>query len=153
MLVKECMTTRVITISPDSEILDAVKLMVENNISGLIVLDKNNKVVGVISESDIVNALKSSFPEISITSNISLSLLLLLKRGLEAYMEAKKLAKLKVKDLMTKKVFSVKPEDTIEEAARIMSEKDVKRLPVIDENNNLVGIISRSDILKALMKE
>lgn len=147
------MTTRVITISPDSEILDAVKLMVENNISGLIVLDKNNKVVGVISESDIVNALKSSFPEISITSNISLSLLLLLKRGLEAYMEAKKLAKLKVKDLMTKKVFYVRPEDTIEEAARIMSEKDVKRLPVIDENNNLVGIISRSDILKALMKE
>ncbi|MFH7880598.1 MAG: CBS domain-containing protein [Candidatus Aenigmatarchaeota archaeon] len=68
-------------------------------------------------------------------------------------MEAKKLAKLKVKDLMTKKVFYVRPEDTIEEAARIMSEKDVKRLPVIDENNNLVGIISRSDILKALMKE
>jgi len=152
MLVKECMTTRVITIFPDSEILDAVKLMVENNISGLIVVDKNNKVVGVISESDIVNALKSSFPEISITSNISLSLLLLLKKGLQVYMEAKKLAKLKVKDLMTKKVFSVKPEDTIEEAARIMSEKDGKRLPVIDENNNLVGIISRSDILKALMK-
>lgn len=147
------MTTRVITISPDSEILDAVKLMVENNISGLIVVDKNSKVVGVISESDIVNALKSSFPEISITSNITFSLLLLLKKGVEAYMRAKKLGKLKVKDLMTKKVFYVRPEDTIEEAARIMSEKDVKRLPVIDENNNLVGIISRSDILKALMKE
>ncbi|MFH7880599.1 MAG: CBS domain-containing protein [Candidatus Aenigmatarchaeota archaeon] len=48
MLVKECMTTRVITISPDSEILDAVKLMVENNISGLIVLVKIIKLLELL---------------------------------------------------------------------------------------------------------
>ena len=63
---------------------------------------------------------------------------------------AKKVAELKVKDLMTKKVFYVEPTDTIEEAARIMSEKDVRRLPVI-ENGKLVGIISRTDILRALV--
>ena len=63
------------------------------------------------------------------------------------------IGKLKVKDLMNKKVFSVKPEDTILEAARIMSKKDIRRLPVIDGSGKLVGIISRTDILKALVKE
>jgi CBS domain-containing protein len=54
---------------------------------------------------------------------------------------------------MSKKVFFVKPEDTILEAARIMSKKDVRRLTVIDESGKLVGIISRTDILRALIKE
>jgi len=151
MLVKECMTKNVITINKDAEIIDAVKLMVENNISGLVVVE-NGKVVGIISESDIIEALKSPFPEILITPNVSLSLLMLIKKGVEFFNHAKKVGKLKVKDIMTKKVFCVRENDTIEEAARIMSEKDVRRLPVIDENGNLVGIISRSDILKSLMK-
>ncbi|MEM5815274.1 MAG: CBS domain-containing protein [Candidatus Aenigmatarchaeota archaeon] len=152
MIVKECMTTKVITIDKEKEIIDAIRLMVENNISGLIVVE-NQKVVGVISESDIVEALKSPFPEILVTPNVSISILMLIKKGIESLRHAKKVGKLKVKDLMTKRVFCVKPEDTIEEAARIMSEKDVKRLPVVDEEGKLIGIISRSDILKALMKE
>jgi CBS domain-containing protein len=73
--------------------------------------------------------------------------------GVKMIREMKKIGKLKVKDIMSKKVFSVRPEDTIIEAARIMSKKDVRRLPVIDENNKLVGVISRTDILKSLVKE
>jgi len=153
MLVKECMTTRVITVSPDSDVSEAVRLMVEYDVSGLVVVDENKKVVGIITESDIINLLKSSFPEISVSLNVSLSLLLLLKKGLSIYREAKKIAKFKVKDLMSKKIFYVRPEDTIEEAARIMSEKHVRRLPVVDNEGRLVGVISRSDILRVLMKE
>lgn len=145
------MTTKVITVSQNDDISTAVKLMVENNISGLIVLE-GEKVVGVISETDIIEALKSPFPEILVTPNVSISLLLLIKKGIESFVHAKKVAKLKVKDVMSKKLFFVRPDDTIEDAVRIMCEKDVKRLPVIDENNKLVGVISRSDILRALMK-
>jgi CBS domain-containing protein len=152
MLVKDVMSKNVITISPEESVSDAIEKMAKNNISGLIVVE-DEKVVGVISESDILKIFKSEFPELKLSSNITLSILSLIKSGVKIIREIKKIGKLKVKDLMSKKVFSVKPEDTILEAARIMSKKDVRRLPVIDENGKLVGIISRTDILRALIKE
>jgi len=152
MLVKDVMSKNVITISPEESISDAIEKMAKNNISGLIVVD-NNKVVGVISESDVLKVLGSEFPEIKASANLTLSILLLLESGVKMIREMKKIGKLKVKDVMSKKVFFVKPEDTILEAARMMSKKDVRRLPVIDEDDKLVGVISRTDILRALVKE
>ncbi|MFZ8830038.1 MAG: HPP family protein [Candidatus Aenigmatarchaeota archaeon] len=152
MLVKDVMSKNVITISPEESISNAIDKMAKNNISGLIVVE-DEKVVGVISESDVLKIFKSEFPELKLSSNISLSIFSLIKSGIKIIREIKKIGKLKVKDLMSKKVFFVKPEDTILEAARIMSKKDVRRLPVIDESGKLVGIISRTDILRALIKE
>jgi CBS domain-containing protein len=152
MLVKDVMSKNVITISPEESINDAIEKMAKNNISGLIVVD-NNKVVGVISESDVLKVLGSEFPEIKASANLTFSILLLLEGGVKMIREMKKIGKLKVKDVMSKKVFFVKPEDTILEAARMMSKKDVRRLPVIDEDGKLVGVISRTDILRALVKE
>ena len=152
MLVKDVMSKNVITISPEDSISDAIEKMAKNNISGLIVVEEE-KVVGVISESDVLRVFKSEIPEISTSTNATLSIFLILEKGIKAINEMKKIGKLKVKNLMSKKVFYVKPEDTILEAARIMSKKDVRRLPVIDENGKLVGVISRTDILRALVKE
>jgi len=152
MIVKDVMSKNVITISPEESINDAIEKMAKNNISGLIVVD-NNKVVGVISESDVLKVLGSEFPEIKASANLTFSILLLLEGGVKMIREMKKIGKLKVKDVMSKKVFFVKPEDTILEAARMMSKKDVRRLPVIDEDGKLVGVISRTDILRALVKE
>jgi CBS domain-containing protein len=126
--------------------------MAKNNISGLIVVEEE-KVVGVISESDVLRVFKSEIPEISTSASATFSILLILEKGIKAINEMKKIGKLKVKNLMSKRVFYVKPEDTILEAAKIMSKKDVRRLPVIDENGKLVGVISRTDILRALIKE
>jgi len=152
MLVKDLMSENVITISPEESIMDAIEKMAKNNVSGLIVVE-NEKVVGIISESDVIKFLSSGFPEIKTPINVTLSILQVLESGIKIMNEMKKIGKLKVKDLMNKRVFSVKPEDTVLEAARIMSKKDVRRLPVIDENGKLVGVISRTDILKALVKE
>jgi len=146
------MSENVITISPEESIMDAIEKMAKNNVSGLIVVE-NEKVVGIISESDVIKFLSSGFPEIKTPINVTLSILQVLESGIKIMNEMKKIGKLKVKDLMNKRVFSVKPEDTVLEAARIMSKKDVRRLPVIDENGKLVGVISRTDILKALVKE
>ena len=136
----------------EESIKDAIEKMAKNNVSGLIVVE-NEKVVGIISESDVIKFLSSGFPEIKTPINVTLSILQVLESGIKIMNEMKKIGKLKVKDLMNKRVFSVKPEDTVLEAARIMSKKDVRRLPVIDENGKLVGVISRTDILKALVKE
>jgi CBS domain-containing protein len=152
MLVKDVMSKNVITISPEDSISDAIEKMAENNISGLIVVEEE-KVVGVISESDVLRVFKSEIPEISTSTSTALSIFLILEKGIKAINEMKKIGKLKVKNLMSKRVFYVKPEYTILEAARIMSKKDVRRLPVIDENGKLVGVISRTDILRALVKE
>jgi len=152
MLVKDVMSKNVITISSEESVRDAIEKMAKNNISGLIVVE-NEKVVGVISESDIIKFVSSEFPEIKTPMNVTLSILQVLESGIRIIKEMKKIGKLKVKDLMNKKIFSVKPEDTILEAARTMSKKDVRRLPVIDESGKLVGVISRTDILKALVKE
>jgi CBS domain-containing protein len=152
MLVKDVMSKNVITISPEDSISDAIEKMAKNNISGLIVVEEE-KVVGVISESDVLRVFKSEIPEISTSTNATLSIFLILEKGIKAINEMKKIGKLKVKNLMSKRVFYVKPEDTILEAARMMSKKDVRRLPVIDENGKLVGVISRTDILRALVKE
>jgi CBS domain-containing protein len=152
MLVKDVMSKNVITISPEDSISDAIEKMAKNNISGLIVVEEE-KVVGVISESDVLRVFKSEIPEISTSTNATLSIFLILEKGIKAINEMKKIGKLKVKNLMSKRVFYVKPEDTILEAAKIMSKKDVRRLPVIDENGKLVGVISRTDILRALVKE
>jgi CBS domain-containing protein len=152
MLVKDVMSKNVITISPEDSISDAIEKMAKNNISGLIVVE-GEKVVGVISESDVLRVFKSEIPEISTSTSATLSIFLILEKGIKAINEMKKIGKLKVKNLMSKRVFYVKPEDTILEAARIMSKKDVRRLPVIDENGKLVGVISRTDILRALVKE
>jgi CBS domain-containing protein len=152
MLVKDIMSKNVITISPEASISEAVEKMANNNISGLIVVEEG-KVIGVISESDILKILSSEVPQLKTSTNVALSILILLESGMKMMKEMKKIGKLKVKDIMSKKVFSVRPEDTIIEAARIMSKKDVRRLPVIDENNKLVGVISRTDILKSLVKE
>jgi CBS domain-containing protein len=152
MLVKDVMSKNVITISPEDSISDAIEKMAKNNISGLIVVEEE-KVVGVISESDVLRVFKSEIPEISTSTSVTLSILLILEKGIKAINEMKKIGKLKVKNLMSKRVFYVKPEDTILEAARIMNKKDVRRLPVIDENGKLVGVISRTDILRALVEE
>jgi len=152
MLVKDVMSKNVITIYPEDSISDAIEKMAKNNISGLIVVE-GEKVVGVISESDVLRVFKSEIPEISASTSVTLSILLILEKGIKAINGMKKIGKLKVKDLMSKRIFYVKPEDTILEAARIMSKKDVRRLPVIDENGKLVGVISRTDILRALVKE
>jgi len=146
------MSKNVITISPEDSISDAIEKMAKNNISGLIVVEEE-KVVGVISESDVLRVFKSEIPEISTSTSVTLSIFLILEKGIKAINEMKKIGKLKVKNLMSKRVFYVKPEDTILEAARIMNKKDVRRLPVIDENGKLVGVISRTDILRALVEE
>jgi CBS domain-containing protein len=152
MLVKDVMSKNVITISPEDSISDAIEKMAKNNISGFIVVE-GEKVVGVISESDVLRVFKSEIPEISTPTSATLSIFLILEKGIKAINEMKKIGKLKVKNLMSKRVFYVKPDDTILEAAKIMSKKDVRRLPVIDENRKLVGVISRTDILRALVKE
>lgn len=120
MLVKEIMTTDVKTISVASTIQDAARLMADMGIGSLVVTEKK-MLVGIITEGDILRDVvaKDKLP-----------------------------SKTSVKQVMAREVVAIGPDATIEDAAEAMTEKKVKRLPVVYKKN-LVGIVSAVDIVAA----
>ena len=146
--VKDIMSKNVITISPGNSVEEAAKILSNNNVSGLPVVE-DGKLVGIVSESDlIVKDKKLHFPDyINVIGGI-----IYLESYKKFKKEFKKFIAVKVEDLMSEKVITVNPEDTVEDAATIMSDKDVNRLPVV-EGDKLVGIITRGDIVRDLAKD
>lgn len=145
--VKDIMSRDVETLAPDTSVEEAAKTLSETGISGLPVV-KEGKLVGIVSESDlIVKDKKLHFPDyINVIGGIIY---------LESYKkfreEFKKFIAVEVKDLMTEDVITISPEATVEDAATLMSDKDVNRLPVV-EGDKLVGIVTRGDIVKDLAR-
>lgn len=146
------MTKEVITLSPEESLHEAAKKLRENKISGAPVVD-NNKVVGILSEADLLKAMEEEAPEFKTLLPSPLDILELpfrIKLSLdEATKKAERIAKLRVKDVMSRNAITITPDASISEAAKIMRERNINRLPVVD-NGRLVGIITRADLLKAL---
>jgi len=126
----------------------------EKKISGAPIVDENNKVIGVISEGDIMRLIEAHSPDINL---ILPSPLDLIELPVRMRLELNKLAEgvanaasVIVREIMTKKVFIAREDFSISDAASLMDKHDVNRLPVVDENNKLIGIITRGDIIGAL---
>jgi CBS domain-containing protein len=152
--VRDFMNCNVICLSPEDSIFDAAKIFSEKNISGAPVV-KDGKIVGVLSISDIIRFVSMKLQKTE-TPLPSLSLLIFefiksSKDYLTFKKEMKKISKIKVKDAMSTKVVCISPEASIIEAASLMEKNDVNRLPVV-ENDKLVGIIAREDLVKALIE-
>jgi len=135
MKVKDAMTRDVLTISPEDSLDKAVDVFSGRNISGAPVL-KNGKIVGILSESDILR-------------KIGLKDLVSLKISDE---KIKELQNLKVGDVMSTTIHHAKEEDDVAVAIKIMNEKDINRLPILNEKGDLVGIITRADLMRVFSK-
>ena len=131
--VKDVMTKDVITISPDVNVIDAVKLMAESKISGIPVV-KGDKIVGIITEADILNLVGKK------------NLLAVDEEALE------KKGVTKVHEIMKKVVIVANENDGLDRAVLLMNLYKVRRLPVVDDKNKIVGIIARDDIIRILAK-
>jgi CBS domain-containing protein len=136
--VKDVMTTRVIWVHQDASFRDMAAALREHRVSAFPVLDKAGKVIGVVSEADMLakEALDSE-PE-GMPGMIT---------GILRRKEHEKARGITAGDLMTHPAVTVTPDDTIEHAARLMYTRKVKRLPVVDAAGHLVGIVSRADLL------
>ena len=132
MLVQEWMTKEVFHIGPDTSMMKASRLMKDKNIRRLPVLDDNQRVIGIISDRDI----KEASPSKATTLDMH-----------ELYYL---LSELKVKDIMTKNPHCAREKDSVEGVALILMEKGFGGMPVVDDDNKLVGIITESDIFKVL---
>lgn len=131
MTVKRMMKKNPITTTAETSIVDVADILKGNHIHRLPVLDKKGKLIGVITEKDILHASPSPVSSLSV------------------YEMPYMLSRLKVSNLMTKDVRTIGPDTTVEEAAKIMVDDDLSCLPVI-EGDKLVGIVSKSDMFKVL---
>ena len=133
MLVGERMTKRPITVDPETPFEDALHLMRREKIRRLPVVDKKGKLVGIVTEKDLLYASPSPVTSLSIYELHYL------------------LSKLKVHEVMTKEVITVTEYTPLEEAARIMADNKIGALPVM-RGDKLVGIITETDLFKIFLE-
>lgn len=149
MLARDIMTTDVITVTADTTVEQLAKILVEKKISGVPVIDQSNRIIGMVSEADLI--VRDSKLHIPSYLNIFGSMIFLENPKILDE-EVRKAAAVKVPELMSKEVISVTEGTSIEEIATIMVEKKVNRVPVV-QDDQLVGIISRGDIVKSMVKK
>jgi acetoin utilization protein AcuB len=133
MLVKERMSRHPITITPDTSLFDGLRIMREEKIRRLPVLDKKGKLVGIVLEKDLLYASPSPATSLSVYEMNYL------------------ISKIKISELMTKDVITVEEDCPLEEAARIMADNHISGLPVM-RGEVLVGMVTESDLFKIFLE-
>ncbi|WP_422486924.1 CBS domain-containing protein [Gudongella sp. DL1XJH-153] len=150
MYIKDIMTKDVITVTLNDNVEKCASLLIKHNLSGLPVLDESGKLVGIVTEGDLIRrASRIKGPAVLEV----LGGMIYLDSPKKFMDELKSSMGQKAKDIMTKKVITIDPNQTIEEGATLLVEKNVKRLPVINKEGELVGIVSRRDIMSYLFPE
>ena len=134
MLIKERMSTPAVTITPDIPFQDALKLMREKGYRRLPVVNRSGELVGIVSERDLLYATPSPASSLSVWELNYL------------------LSQLQVREIMTKHVITTTPDTPIEDAAEVMATRKIGGMPVVDANNYVLGVITETDIFKALVE-
>ncbi|MGO9611837.1 MAG: CBS domain-containing protein [Dissulfurispiraceae bacterium] len=141
--VRDVMTRNVVAVGSDLELDAVAELLSKNKVSGLPVVDGANHVIGIITEADILamgcKEKKHTFADV---------LKSILGEAPPAYRHGSK-----VIAIMTSPATTIRPDEDTREAARILNEKKIKRLPVVDDEGRLIGIISRADIVGMMGKK
>jgi CBS domain-containing protein len=145
--VADVMTRDVITVTPEMPLRELASILSEKNINGVPVVDDEGTVLGVVCESDLVNQNK---PLHIPTVFVILDSVIPMENPWRLQKEFKRLAATTVEDIYSKPAVSVEPDTDLSEVARIMSERRLYTLPVI-EGGKLVGIVGKADIIRSLM--
>ena len=136
--VKDVMTGEVVAVRRDASYKEMAAWLRQYRVSAFPVIDENRRVIGVVSEADLLAKEALAGDHAGIPAAIT---------GILHHKEYKKAEGVTAGDLMTHPAVTVRPEDTVEHAARLMYTLQVKRLPVVDAGGYLVGIVSRADLL------
>jgi CBS domain-containing protein len=144
MKARDVMASPVVTAGESDTIRDVAKLMIEKHISAVPVVDATGKIVGIVSEADLIHRSESGTERpaswwLSIISG---------ERALAE--EYTKSHARKVRDVMTKSVQTAHPDTPLHEIADMLEERHIKRVPIVNQAGDLVGIISRANIVQAL---
>lgn len=145
--VGEVMTRDPIVVQPQTILEEAIKILAEKRIGGLPVVDDAGKLVGVISESDLMWQEAQVEPPSYI---MLLDSVIYLENPGRYQRELHKALGQTVGEVMSDHPFTIKPEQTVKNAARFLNEKRIDRLPVVNEIGKVVGIITRGDIVRIM---
>ncbi len=146
-LVQDFMTANPVTIAPTQSVEMAVKVMEENQVKGLPVVDAQGNLVGIVSEGDLLIRESPLKPPLYVTF---LGSIIYFESPTQFHQHFKKALGMLVQDIMTEKPITIAPDASLSEAANTMLEKRVNRLPVVDAQRQLVGILTRHDLVCAL---
>jgi CBS domain-containing membrane protein len=141
--VKEVMTNNVVFVKRDADLHEAARILSENRISGMPVIDDNNRVIGVISEADLL--MLAGMKKEHVFKDIV--------RHILGEPVSARTGGNRVEDVMSFPPITSKADDDIAEVANVLDEKRIKRLPVVDAEGRLIGIVSRADIVKTISKK
>ena len=156
VLAKEIMTTPVVSVTPDTSLKRAAEILDENRFSGMPVTDQEEHLIGIISETDILRYTQQIIgqplrdPHQVFTKGKEVLHVDITHRGVEVI---ELVASTTVETLMTTDVISVKEDDPVYEVSRLMYDNSINRIPVTDENNKLKGIITRADLIRAMVQK
>lgn len=138
---KDIMTTKVVTVDRDTPLKYTAKLMADNSVAGIPVLAKDKKVAGIISEKDFLSRMGGE----DVKTFMGIVAQCLKGKGCVALSIREKRAE----DIMTSPAVTVTEETSVMNIVKIFKEKKINRVPVVDGHGELVGIVSRNDIVEA----
>ena len=144
VLAKDIMTREVISVHPDTNLLDVAKILAEHNFDGIPVVDGDNKVVGIVTEYDLINK----------TSAVHLPTLQVVLRNLPQFKAEEshfqeEILSLKVSDIMNKNPLTMNPDMPYDEVIKLFKDHHrVNPIPVVDKDQKIIGVISRFDVLR-----
>ncbi len=150
MLVKDLMTTHVISVTPNTPIHEVAETLAKFHFTGIPVVD-GNKVVGLIAERDFITSDSDLYLPTYIKLLTDMDFVSGDKRKLPK--EAQKIINAKASDIMNKQLITISPDSTLQDLAETFATKRVNPIPVTDKSGTMLGIISRSDLIKLFSKK
>lgn len=145
MQAKDVMTTTVITVTPDTEVAEIARLLLERHISAVPVVDADNRILGIVSEGDLIHR-----PELGVRRRRRSWWLTLLAGDEEPTAEYVKTHGQRAAQVMTSPVVTVTEDAPVDRIVQLLEERRIKRVPVVREGR-LVGVVTRADLLRGLI--
>ena len=145
--VRDIMSSPPIAVRPDATVRELAQIMADNNISGVPVVDEEGFLLGMVSEEDLIlQDAELHFPHyLQIFDGV------IFVESIRKFEERfKKAFAAKVEDVMDTDPLTVSPDTELREVATLMADKDVNRLPVVDDEGRVVGVVARGDVLRAI---
>lgn len=148
--VADVMNRDPMTVSPDTPLKDVVQILAERRITGLAVVDETGKLVGIISETDLMWRETGATPPPYI---MLLDSVIYLENPARYERELHKVLGQTVGEVMTPHPIAITPDRSLREAAQLMHERNIHRLPVLDEQEKVIGMLTQSDIVRAMASQ
>ncbi|MEM8641440.1 MAG: CBS domain-containing protein [Cyanobacteria bacterium P01_G01_bin.54] len=145
--VADFMSSPPLTVTPQTPLSEAIGLLAQHKITGLPVVNDQGKLVGVIADTDLMWQETGAEPPPYI---VFLDSVIFLQNPARYEQELHKVLGQTVGEVMSQPPITARPEQSLREAAKLMHSKRVRRLPIVDANQDLVGILTHSDIIRAM---